>query len=96
MRVFRPAGGQHVRVDTHGYPGYRVPASYDSLLAKLMTWGPDRETAVARMLRALGEFRVDGPGVRTTTEFLAAVLDSPRFHQGRYDTALVDAVLARY
>lgn len=96
LDVFRIPGGQHTRVDTHGYPGYQVPPTYDSLLAKLMVWAPDREQALARMLRALGEFEVAGAGVHTTIDFLAAILATPGFSQGAYDTSLVDAVAARW
>lgn len=82
-------GGPFVRVDTHGYPGYRIPASYDSLLAKVISWGPTREQAIARMDRALEEFRAAGPGVRTTSGFLRRVLADEQFSAGRYDTGLV-------
>ncbi|HEY8498360.1 MAG TPA: acetyl-CoA carboxylase biotin carboxylase subunit, partial [Limnochordales bacterium] len=61
-------GGPGIRIDTAIYPGYTVPPYYDSLLAKLMAWGQDREEAVARMARALEEFRIDG--VRTNLDFL--------------------------
>jgi acetyl-CoA carboxylase biotin carboxylase subunit len=87
---FRPPGGPFVRVDTHGYAGCRVAADYDSLLAKVVVWGPDRPAAIARMDRALGEFRVDGPGVHTTVEFLRKVLAEPAFRAGSYSTSLVE------
>jgi acetyl-CoA carboxylase biotin carboxylase subunit len=82
-------GGPFIRVDTHGYPGYRMPASYDSLLAKVLSWAPTREQAIARMERALEEFRAEGPGVRTTAGFLRRVLADERFRSGSYDTGLV-------
>jgi acetyl-CoA carboxylase biotin carboxylase subunit len=91
---FVPAGGPFVRVDTHGYPGYRVPAAYDSLLAKLLVWAPDREQALARMDRALAEFRVAGPGVHTTIPFLRRVIADERFANGTHDTTIVDRLLA--
>ncbi|TMR02607.1 acetyl-CoA carboxylase biotin carboxylase subunit [Actinomadura soli] len=86
-------GGPFVRVDTHGYPGYRVPALYDPLLAKVLAWAPTREQAVARMDRALAEFRAEGPGVRTTAGFLRRVLADERFRAGTYDTGLVSRLM---
>ncbi|KAA9166523.1 acetyl-CoA carboxylase biotin carboxylase subunit [Amycolatopsis acidicola] len=89
LTEFAPPAGPFVRVDTHAFPGYRIPAAYDSLLAKVITWGPDRDTALARMRAALAEFRVAGPGIRTTADFLAGVLSDPRFVQARHDTRLL-------
>jgi acetyl-CoA carboxylase, biotin carboxylase subunit len=91
---FVPAGGPFVRVDTHGFPGYRVPADYDSLLAKLVVWAPDREQALQRMGRALEEFRVAGPGVRTTSAFLSQLICDPVFRRGEHSTSIVDDVLS--
>ena len=82
-----------MRVDTHGYAGYKVPAAYDSLLAKVITWAPDRTAAIARMRRALAEFEVDGPGVHTTREFLDRVLADAEFAEGKHDTGLVARLL---
>ena len=94
LTEFVPAGGAFVRVDTHGYPGYKVPADYDSLLAKLVVWAPDREQALARMKRALEEFRIEGPGVHTTSGFLAELISDPVFAGGRHTTSIVADVLA--
>jgi len=85
--------GPFVRVDTHGYPGYRMPATYDSLLAKVITWAPTRDQAIARMERALGEFHATGPGICTTAEFLRRVLADEEFRSGAHDTGLVSRVL---
>jgi acetyl-CoA carboxylase biotin carboxylase subunit len=90
---FVPPGGPFVRVDTHGYPGYRMPASYDSLLAKLLTWAPTRQAALDRMDRALAEFRITGRGVRTTARFLRQVVADERFRAGTHDTTIVDRLL---
>lgn len=86
-------GGPFVRVDTHCFTGYRVPAAYDSLLAKLVVWAPDRPSALARMSRALTEFRISGPGVHTTTEFLQQVVAHPLFAEAKHDTGLLDKIL---
>nr|AAG30191.1 biotin carboxylase [Streptomyces sp. R1128] len=92
--TFTPAGGPFVRVDTHVHAGYTVPASYDSLLAKLVVWAPDREQALARMRRALDQFEVEGQRVRTTIGFLREVFDNDKFAAGRHSTSLVDEMLA--
>jgi acetyl-CoA carboxylase biotin carboxylase subunit len=89
---FEPPGGPWVRVDTHARPGYEVPAHYDSLLAKVIVWAPDRDTAIARMRRALGELRADGPSVTTTASFLSDLIDHPRFRAAEHDTALVTSL----
>ena len=91
---FEPPGGPWVRVDTHARAGYVVPAHYDSLLAKVIVWAPDRDAAIARMRRALGELRADGPAVTTTAAFLSELLDNPRFRAAEHDTALVASVVA--
>lgn len=83
-------GGFGVRVDTHLYPGYEVPCFYDSLLAKVITWGQDRGEAVARMHRSLREF--DTGTLRTTVPFHLEVLEHPAFISGE---VRVD-FLARY
>ncbi len=81
-------GGPGVRVDSHVFSGYRVPPNYDSLLAKLVCWGRDRDEALARMQRALAELRIDG--VETTAPFLARLLASDVFLRGEVDTRYVE------
>lgn len=93
LEEFFPAAGPFVRLDTHGYPGYRVPASYDSLLAKLIVWAPDRAAALDRMDRALAEFHVRGPGVRTTAAFLRKVIQDHEFRAGNFSTGIVERIL---
>jgi acetyl-CoA carboxylase biotin carboxylase subunit len=85
---FRPPLGAGVRVDTHAYEGYRVPPFYDSLLAKVIVHGGDREQAMARARRALGELEIEG--VATTRELFLEILEEPRFGSGRYTTAYLD------
>ncbi len=84
----RLPGGPGVRVDSHVYAGYVVPPNYDSLIAKLITWGRDREEALARMQRALSELRVEG--VKTTASFLASLLASDTFRRGAVHTRFVE------
>ncbi len=83
-----PPGGPRVRLDTHVYQGYSVPPFYDSLLAKLVVWGRDREECLARSRWALDQFVVEG--VRTTIPFHRRVIDHPRFVAGDVTTHFVD------
>jgi acetyl-CoA carboxylase biotin carboxylase subunit len=82
-------GGPFVRVDTHLETGYRIPPFYDSLLAKLVVWAPDRASAIARMRRALAETVIDGPGLATTAPFLHDLLDHDAFRAATHDTSLI-------
>jgi acetyl-CoA carboxylase biotin carboxylase subunit len=81
-------GGPGIRVDTHIYAHYVIPSHYDSLLAKLIAHGRDREEARLRMLRALEEFVVEGP--LTTIPFHQRVIADPRFALGDFDTSFVE------
>ncbi|GHH63475.1 carboxyl transferase domain-containing protein [Lentzea cavernae] len=72
LDAFAPPSGPGVRVDTHGYVGYRVGTRYDGLLAKLVVHGEDLDVALNRARRALGEFRIEG--VPTNLEFLRGLL----------------------
>lgn len=96
---FRPAPGTitrwrgpaladgHVRVDTHVSSGYRIPPHYDSLICKVIAHGPDRDTAIDRMLVALGELRCEG--VPTTVPMHQSILASDDFREHRYDTRAI-------
>ncbi|MFD0363649.1 acetyl-CoA carboxylase biotin carboxylase subunit [Nocardia sp. GCM10030253] len=92
---FTPPGGPFVRVDSHVHAGYQIPPHYDSLLAKVIVWAPDRDGALARMQRALAEFRISGARVETTRDFLREVLDHPRMRSATHSTALVDELLGK-
>ncbi len=74
-------GGPGVRVDSHVYSGYEVSPHYDSLVAKLITYGANRTEAIERMRRALDEYRIDG--IHTTIPFHKQVLDDERFLSGQ-------------
>jgi len=87
----RAASGPGVREDSGAYEGYTVPRFYDTLVAKLIVWGADRPTAVERMLRALGEYKV--VGVRTTIPALERIIGHPDFRAGRLSTALLERIL---
>lgn len=88
VEFFSPPGGPGVRVDTHLYSGYTVPTQYDSMLAKLIVWGRDRDEAVARGLRALDELRIDG--LKTTVPFHKWILTNREFLAGKAYTNFVE------
>jgi acetyl-CoA carboxylase biotin carboxylase subunit len=93
----RLPGGPFVRVDTYVHPGSVVTPYYDSMVAKIMAWAPERSRAIARSRRALAETVVSGPGVVTTTGVLADVLRTDRFGRGEYRLDLLaEVVAARY
>jgi acetyl-CoA carboxylase biotin carboxylase subunit len=87
VRVYQIPGGPGVRVDSAVYPGYTVPPYYDSMLAKLIVWGTDREEAIKRMKRALLEFKIEG--VHTTIPFHLKVLDNAFFQRGEVYTNFI-------
>ena len=88
---WEPPGGPGVRIDTHCYPGYQIPIFYDSLIAKVITHGKDRDHALRRMLVALDEFTVEG--ISTTIPFHRKVLQNERFREGRVYTRLLEEIL---
>ena len=81
-------GGFGVRIDSHIYQSYTIPPYYDSLIAKLIVWGRDRDQAIARGRRALEEFTVEG--IKTTIPFHLKVLEDDRFLSGKFDTSFLD------
>jgi acetyl-CoA carboxylase, biotin carboxylase subunit len=83
-------GGPGVRMDSHVYAGYEVPPYYDSLLGKLIVWGPDRPTAIQRALGALDELLIEG--LVTNVPIHQAILASEPFLEGRMTTNLLDRV----
>ncbi len=93
LDVFDLPAGPWTRVDSGYLPGTRVTPYYDSLLAKLVVWAPDREQALTRMDRALGEFRVEGRGVVTTVDFHRSILRHPVFRAGKHSIHFVDQLI---
>ncbi|MDA0747058.1 MAG: acetyl-CoA carboxylase biotin carboxylase subunit [bacterium] len=87
ISTFHMPGGPGIRIDSHVYAGYRVPSQYDSLLAKLIAYGSNREEAIARMVRALQEFVIEG--IPTTIPFHLKAMQHPDFKAGRVDTDFV-------
>jgi len=84
-------GGRGVRVDSHAYTGYVVPPYYDSLIAKLVTVGATRTSAIDRMRRALDEYLISG--IKTTVPFHAAIMRNADFREGKYDTGFVERLM---
>jgi acetyl-CoA/propionyl-CoA/long-chain acyl-CoA carboxylase, biotin carboxylase, biotin carboxyl carrier protein len=92
VTAYRPPGGPFVRLDSGVAEGRRVVGDYDSLVAKLIAWGEDRENARRRVLRALDEFVVQG--IPTTMPFHRWVLDTEEFRRGSIHTKWVEEALA--
>ncbi len=86
-------GGPNVRVDSHIYSGYTVPPYYDSMLAKVITWGRDRNEAIRTMTRALDEFIIEG--VKTTIPFHKRMINHSRFVGGKYGVSFSEEFISR-
>ena len=92
IQGLRPASGPGVRDDGGVSAGFRVPVFYDSMIAKLITWGGSRREAIDRMGRALREYQV--LGISTTIPFFLWLVRQPDYAEGRYDTTYLDRLLA--
>ncbi|MGV3540609.1 MAG: acetyl-CoA carboxylase biotin carboxylase subunit [Rufibacter sp.] len=89
INVLHIPGGHGVRVDTHVYAGYTIPANYDSMIAKLIVSAQTREEAIVKMKRALSEFVIEG--VNTTIPFHLAMMDDEGFKSGNFTTSYLDS-----
>jgi len=85
-----PAGGIGVRDDSGVYEGFEVPIFYDPLISKLITWGRDREEAIARMKRALYEYRI--AGIKTSIPYFLQIIENEEFISGNYTTNLIERI----
>jgi acetyl-CoA carboxylase, biotin carboxylase subunit len=92
VRALSVAGGPGVRDDRGVAAGFEVPVFYDSMISKLVVWGDTRADAVARLARALDEYRI--VGVKTTVPFFRWLIRQPEFIDARFDTTYLDRVLA--
>ena len=81
-------GGPGIRVDSHVYSGYVIPPYYDSMIGKIIARGKNREEALTRMVRALAEFKMEGPA--TTVPVAQALLADARFLRGEYNTHFLE------
>jgi acetyl-CoA carboxylase biotin carboxylase subunit len=96
LDTYVPPGGPWTRVDSHCYPGWTVSPFYDSLIAKLIVWAPDRDGAIDRMQRALAEFEIEGRGVKTTIPFHRRILDHPQFRSADVTTDFVEQFMSEH
>jgi len=89
IKVLRVPGGPGIRDDSGVYQGVTITPFYDPLISKLCTWAQDRQLAIARMRRALHEYKV--VGIKTNLAFHRKVMDHPAFIEGEYNTGFIDA-----
>ena len=91
IEMYYAPGGRGVRLDSHAYAGYTIPSHYDSMIAKLITYGTSRRDAMNKMNRALDEYIITG--IKTTIPFQKAILHDPEFCRGVYSTNFVEELL---
>ncbi len=91
VRALSTPSGAGTRDDRGVVAGFEIPVFYDSMIAKLVVWGDTRPDAIARLRRALSEYRV--VGVKTTTPFFQWLTEQDDFLQGRFDTTYLDQLL---
>lgn len=87
IKITHLPGGNGVRIDSAIYQGYKIPPTYDSMVAKLIVYGENREEAINRMRRALEEFIVEG--IDTNIDFQFRILNNESFVKGYYDTGFI-------
>lgn len=85
-------GGNGIRIDSAVYNGYRIPPNYDSMIAKVIVHGNDREEAIEKMKMALGELVIEG--VETNQEYQMKILEHPVFQNGSQDTSFIEKYLS--
>lgn len=88
INMYLPPGGLGVRIDSAAYPGYTIPPYYDSMIAKVITYGSSREEAISRMKRALSEFVIEG--IHTTIPFHLKLLEHEQFVEGQFNTKFLE------
>ena len=93
ISLYYSPGGHGVRIDSHCYSGYTIPPHYDSMIAKVMTYGRTRELALGRMDRALGEYLIRG--IKTNIPFSRAIIRDPHFREGKYTTKFIEEFVER-
>ncbi|MBN2057666.1 MAG: acetyl-CoA carboxylase biotin carboxylase subunit [Candidatus Saganbacteria bacterium] len=88
IKAYLPPGGPGIRVDSHAYAGYMIQPHYDSLIAKIIAWGKDREESIKCMERALDEYVIEG--IQTTIPFHLKVLRNEAFKRGEATTRFIE------
>jgi len=81
-------GGNGIRIDTAIYSGYTIPSNYDSMIAKIIAYGSNRNEAISKIKRALEELVVDG--IDTNRDFLFDIIRNPNFIRGNFDTSFIE------
>ena len=81
-------GGNGIRIDTAIYDGYTIPANYDSMIVKIITYGSNRNEAISKMKRALEEVVIEG--IETNVDFLLEIISNLNFIRGKYDTSFIE------
>ena len=87
IKYLHVPGGLGVRLDSAAYQGYVIPPTYDSMIGKLIVHGRDRQEAISRMRRALGEFIIEG--VDTNIDFQYRIINNDAFNEGKYNTGFI-------
>jgi len=85
-------GGNGVRIDTSVYSGYKIPPTYDSMIAKIIVHAENRDEAISKMKRALEECIIDG--IDTNIDFLYRILEDKNFVSGNFDTSFINKMLS--
>ncbi|MFV0483581.1 MAG: acetyl-CoA carboxylase biotin carboxylase subunit [Bacteroidales bacterium] len=80
--------GLGIRTDGYVYEGYEIPFHYDPMISKLIAWAPSRKETIARMKRALYEYKITG--VKTSIPFVSKIMETPDFAEGHYDTGFIE------
>lgn len=88
ITMYLAPGGPGVRIDSAAYPGYTIPPYYDSMIAKVITYGASRDEAIAKMIRALDEFVIEG--IETTIPFHLRLLENETFVSGDFNTKFLE------
>ena len=86
-------GGNGIRIDTAIYEGYTIPPNYDSMIAKIIAYGSNRNEAISKMKRALEELVIDG--IDTNRDFLFEIIKNPNFIRGNFDTSFIEKEIFR-
>jgi len=89
--LLMPGGGNGLRVDSAVYAGYTIPPYYDSMIAKVIVKGKDRNEAIEKMKRALGEFVIEG--IKTNIDFQLGLLNNEMFRKGCFDTSFISSLI---
>lgn len=93
IKLFVPAGGPGVRIDTHIYDGYEIPPYYDAMICKLIVFDKDRPAAISRMKRALSETYIDG--IKTNIDYQLKIIDNEYFVRGDITTGFIPKRMSR-